>query len=226
MTLLSTGLETSGDARPPEGNVITLFVVDDHDVVREGLTAILDREPDIRIVGHAESAEEALAILPTRDPSVVLIDHRLPGMDGVALCRAIAGSRMGAQVVLLSATLDPDVVDAALDAGARAFVVKDVEATELKRAIRAAARGETLIDPKVVRRTQAGGWTGSEDALFPPSQLRVLRLLVEGMTAAQIAEATELSPHTIKSYLRLIYRRLGVSSRAEAASAAIRRGLV
>jgi DNA-binding NarL/FixJ family response regulator len=226
MTLLTTDPETSGDARRSGEDVITLFVVDDHDVVREGLAAILDREPDIEIVGHAESAEEALAILPMRDPAVVLIDHRLPGMDGVALCRTIADSTMRAEIVLLSATLDPDVVDAALAAGARAFVVKDVEATELKRAIRAAAHGQTLVDPKVVGRTPAGRWTGSADALFPPSQLRVLRLLVEGLTAAQIAEATGLSPHTIKSYLRMIYRKLGVSSRAAATSAAIRRGLV
>lgn len=224
--MLSAELEIPREPKRSPGESITLFIVDDHDVVREGLAAILGREPDIEIVGHAETAEDALAILPVRDPAVVLVDHRLPGMDGVALCRAIAEARLRAQVVVLSAALDPDVVDAALGAGARAFVVKDVEATELKRAIRAAARGQTVVDSKVVRRTSNGRWVAPGDPVFPPSQLKVLRLLVDGLTAAEIAAATGLSPHTIKSYLRTIYRRLGVSSRAEAASAAIRRGLV
>ena len=212
----------------PQASVgmITLVVVDDHDIVREGLTAILGREPDLEIVGQAESAEEALSILPTLDPAVVVVDHSLPGMDGVALCRAIAALPVRAQVVVLSGLLDDEAVKGALDAGARAFVVKDVEASELKRAIRAAARGETLVDPAIAKRGVSGRWDElPPDVRLPPSQLRVLRLLVEGLSVAEIAEATGLSHHTVKSYLRTIYRRLGVSSRAEATSSALRRGL-
>jgi DNA-binding NarL/FixJ family response regulator len=215
-------------AEEPPGSVdsITVVVVDDHDIVREGLTAILGREPDLKIVGQAESAEEALAMLPEIDPAVVVVDHSLPGMDGVALCRTIVALPLRAQVVLLSGLLDDDVVQAALDAGARAFVVKDVESSELKRAVRAAAQGETIVDPAVAHRGVSRKWNAlSSDITFPPSQLKVLRLLVEGLSVAEIAAATGLSHHTIKSYLRAIYKRLGVSSRAEAASTALRRGL-
>jgi two-component system, NarL family, response regulator DevR len=215
------------DAQPPCGRSITVFIVDDHDVVREGLAAILGREADMKIVGQAETAEEALESVPAVDPAVILVDHRLPGMDGVALCRAIAEMRLRAQVVVLSGLLDREVVAAALDAGARAYVVKDVEASELKRAIRAAARGKTLVDPKVAGRVVTGAWgEARQHVRFPPSQLNVVRLLVEGKSVADIAAATGLSHHTIKSYLRTIYRRLGVSSRAEAAAVALRRGLV
>lgn len=215
-------------SQEPPGSVdsITVVVVDDHDIVREGLAAILGREPDLEVVGQAESAEEALAILPAIDPTVVVVDHSLPGMDGLALCRTIASMPLRAHVVVLSGVLDDDVVQAALDAGARAFVVKDVESSELKRAIRAAARGETLVDPAVAHRGVSRKWDAlSPDISFPPSQLKVLRLLVEGLSVAEIAAATGLSHHTIKSYLRTIYKRLGVSSRAEAASSALRRGL-
>ena len=215
------------EAAPSEpGAVIAVLIVDDHDIVREGLAAILGREPDLEIVGQAESAEEALAILRTSNPSVVVLDDKLPGMNAVRLCQTIATEALRAQVVVLAGVLDEQGSAAAIAAGARAFVVKDVGSSELKRAIRVAARGETLVDSAPVATGGGAPWeTTPSQVRLPPSELRVLRLLVEGMSVADIATTTGLSQHTIKTYLRTIYRKLGVSSRAEAASFALRRGL-
>lgn len=216
-------------ARPkPVREPVSVFVVDDHHVVREGLIAILGREEDIRVVGQAENAEQALVSLSDADPDVVVVDYRLPGMDGVGLCREIAERRMRARVVVLSGFLDDDAVHASMMAGARAYVVKDVEAGELKRAIRAAARGETVIDPKVTGRIV--GWAARADAPtllgeLRPSELQVLRLLCQGKSPKEISSMTKLRPQTVKSYLREIYTKLGVGSRAEAIAIALRRGI-
>jgi DNA-binding NarL/FixJ family response regulator len=207
---------------------VSVFVVDDHHVVREGLVAILDRESDIRVIGQAETAEQALDRLTDADPDVVVVDYRLPGMDGVGLCREIAERRMRARVVVLSGFLDDDAVHASMMAGARAYIVKDVEAAELKRAIRAAACGETMIDPKVTGRIV--GWAARSDSPtllgeLRPSELQVLRLLCQGKSPKEISAATKLRPQTVKSYLREIYTKLGVGSRAEAIAIALRRGI-
>jgi len=211
---------------------ITVFIVDDHEVVREGLAVLLGREPDIDLVGSAESAEGALELLPSIDPDILVLDHRLPRTDGVALCRELAERRLRTQVVMLSAFQGEEAVAAALHAGARAYVVKDVDPDGLKRAIRAVARGETLIDPKAdgrfsqwaTRRTP-GDTTAPGPWQLGPSQLGILRQLVEGRSTAEIARHSQLSVHTVKGYLRDIYIALGVNNRSEAASVAVRRGL-
>lgn len=213
---------------PGEEAKIRVFLIDDHDVVREGLVSILGHEPDIQIVGEADSAEEALHKLPEADPDVVILDYRLPGMNGSDLCREIAERRLRAQVVMLSAYLDESIVDAAMMAGARAYVVKDVEAGELKRAIRSAARGQTTVDPKVVGRilSWAARLAPRAAQTLRPAEMQILRLLAEGKSNQQIAAVTGLSPNTVKSYLREIYAKLGANSRASAAAIALRRGLV
>lgn len=212
----------------PVTEPIEVFLVDDHAVVREGLVALLGREPDLRVVGMAENAERALELLQTSNPQVIVLDHRLPGMDGVMLCRRVAELRLRAQVVMLSAFMDDESVLAAFHAGARAYVLKDVELGQLVHAIRAAARGETVMDTKVSGRFVP--WTErsrTDVARYPsPAHIKILRRLVEGRSVADIALLTGLSPMTVRSYLRAIYKELGVHSRSEAASIAVRRGLV
>lgn len=208
--------------------MIGVYLIDGHDVVREGLCAILSREPDIEIAGWASSGDDALAELPILDPDVVVIDHRLPGMDGIALCRELAERRVRAQAVVLSGLIDGRVVESAFLAGARAYVLKDVEASELAHAIRAAARGETVIDPGLTTRSVT--WAAYQEPVpegtLSAQQRCVLRHLIDGKSSRQIADATGLSPNTVRSYLKTIYRRLGVSCRAEATSVVLRRGLV
>ncbi|HEX9775348.1 MAG TPA: response regulator transcription factor [Actinomycetota bacterium] len=210
------------------GEVVSVFLVDDHDIVREGLTAILGRDHDIDIVGEAATAEDALPALVELNPAVVVLDQRLPGMSGVDLCREIAERKLRTQVVILSAFVEDGIVEAAFRAGARAYVVKDVEASQLKRAIRAAARAETTIDPKVAGQFVAWASRVAPNQASPlsPAQLRVLRLLADGKTAREIASSVRISHHTVKGHMREIYRRLGVSSRAEAAAVGLRQGWI
>jgi len=207
---------------------IRVFLVDDHDLVREGLRSLFGREPDFVVVGDSPTADEALVRLEGTDPDVVIVDYRMPGMNVVDLCREIAERRLRAQVVVLSAFVDDGAVDAALQAGARAYVVKDVEAGDLKRAVRAAARGSTMLDPRVTPGiiTWAARLDLGKAAHLRPGEARMLRSLVEGKTNAQIATEMGVSPETVKTYLREVYRKLGVRSRVEAVSAALRGGLV
>lgn len=207
---------------------IRVFIVDDHDVVRAGLKALLEREADIKVVGEARSAEEALGVLADIDPEVVILDYRLPGMDGDAFCREVAERRLRAAVVLLSAYLDEEPVQASFLAGARAYVVKDVEAAELKRAVRAVAGGGTYVDPKVAGRLM--GWAARLDPRgtdsLRPTEIKILGHVAAGRTNAEIARLLSLSRHTVGSYLASVFRKLGVQQRAEAVAVAIRRGLI
>ena len=225
MTTTLAAIEPAMMTAPkPGAGTIGVFLVGGRDVVREGLTAILGREPDIDVVGEAETGDDALRRLAELEPAVALVDHLLPDTDGLELCREIARRGLRTRVVILSGLLDDRIADEALAAGAKAFVVRDVEAAELLRAIRAVVRGEIFVDPKVAGYPPI---RSPRTALrFPPSELKVLRCLVQGNGVAEIAAATGLSEHTVKTYLRAIYRRLGVSSRAEAAAVALRLGLI
>lgn len=214
--------------RDQEAPPITIFIVDDHEVVREGLSAILEAEPGFEVVGQAENAESALEQLEALNPTVVIVDYRLPRLDGLELCREIAEHRLRSQIVVLSVSIDENVVERAFLAGARAYVVKDVESSELKRAVRAAARGETTIDPKVTGRILrlAARLDPSMASVLRPAHLRVLKMIATGMSNTEIAEETGLSLHTVKSYIKETYERLGVTRRSQAVAIALRRGLV
>lgn len=225
--------EQAGDRRSFPGErspgQIRVLVVDDHPLVREGLIAILGAEPDFEIAGEAASGETALELLLHIQVDVLVTDFRLPGMDAAALCRAIAEIGYGADIVVLSAFLDEDAVYAALMAGARAYVVKDVDAEELKRAIRVVARGETSVDSKVTGRIIGWAAKAERPSIGPQlraSELHVLQLLAHGKTTAQIAKEAGLRPATVKSYLSEMYFKLGVKTRAEAVAVAFRHGLL
>jgi DNA-binding NarL/FixJ family response regulator len=211
-----------------EPRKIKVFIVDDHAVVREGLTALLSRDVDMHIVGTADGAEEALRLLPLLDPDVAIIDVRLPSMSGLELAREIAERRLRAEIVILSAYVDADMVYAALLAGARAYVVKDMQAEQLKSAVRAAARGETSLDPKV-----AGGIVQWAARLRPgaaptlrAAERSALSYASRGLSTAQIAASMNVSPHTVKFYLQQAYERLGVRTRSEAIAMAVRQNLL
>lgn len=205
-----------------------VFLVDDHSVVLEGLSGILKREAGIEIVGEAVEAETALRLIPETDPDVVVLDHRLPGMQGDGLCAELLRRRVTAAIVILSAHLDEDVVQACFRAGARGYVVKDVDASELKRAIRVVARGGTHIDPKVAGRmiSRAARLEPRAANSLRSIEIEILRHVSEGKTNAQIGKALGISRYTVSSRLATIFRKLGVRQRAEAVAAAIRRGLV
>lgn len=205
-----------------------VVVVDDHELVRAGVTALISRQPDIEVVGEAASGEEALAMVARLRPDIAVVDHSLGAMTGVEVCRRLAETQPEVAVIILTATLDDTVVRAALAAGARAYVYKDVEAAGLVRALRAVARGEAVLDPKVAGRVArwAGRRRDAVDGSLTTRELEVLRLVASGATNRAIADTLHLSENTVRTYLRRIMTKLDCHTRSEAVAAAAGQGLL
>lgn len=208
-----------------DGATIRVLIVDDHPVVRDGLRGMFAGEPDFEVVGEASSGVEAVARTATYDPDVVLMDLRMPGGDGVAAIRAMGGRGSRAQVLVLT-TYDSDRdVLAALDAGATGYLLKDARQDELFRAVRAAARGETVLTPSVA--TQLVNRVRSpEGPTLTSRELEILGLVANGASNQQAAAQLFISESTVKTHLVHTYEKLGVSHRAAAVAAAYNRGLL
>lgn len=212
---------------PARQRPIRLFVVDDHRVVREALCAVLAREPDLEVSGEASSAEEAVDLLAEAAPDVILIDYSLPGMSGIDLCREIAERRLPGEVVMLTGYLEEELARLAILSGARAYIVKDVDAEGLKHAIRVVATGQTVIDAEVGRRMLTWAWRPElqgQDAIeaLTPAERDALRLLASGEPDRMIALFTGLTRDEVAALLKRLYRKLGVRSRSEATAMAAR----
>jgi two-component system response regulator DevR len=214
------------DDRPAQ-KVIRLVIVDDHEMVREGIRAILAGEPDLKVVGEAASASKLLELVERTKPDVVLLDARLPGMSGPDACAQLMQHYPELQVLIVSTYTDDELVRACIAAGARGYVVKDIDRFELKAAIRSVNRGEGVVSPVVAGRVL----DQLRAAPAPPStsvlndnQLRILRLIAEGCSNREIATQVHLSENTIKSHVQEIFRKLGVRTRVEAALRASREG--
>ena len=214
---------------------IRVLLVDDHALARTGFRMVLDTEPDMEVVGEAATGRQAIHSAHRRRPDVVLMDVRMPELDGIAATREIAGDRVSAPRVLILTTFDLDeYVYDALRAGASGFLLKDVTAERLFDAVRVIAAGEALLAPAVTRRLI------SEFALRPepsapataglaaltPRETQVLRLVAEGLTDEGIAQQLVLSPHTVHRHVSNIRLKLDAPSRAAAAAAAARQGLI
>ncbi len=210
--------------------MIRLLIIDDHEMVREGLKAMLLAEPDFSIVGDAANAEQALAMIERLRPDVVLLDVRLPGISGVEICRTITEKYPEIAVIILTTFTDEQLVSQCIQAGARGFIVKDIERFDLKRSIRAVARGEAAIDPKAavamfaqLRRSPRPQTEPSPEALSS-QQLVILRLVAQGNSSREIATQLYLSENTVKGYVQEILHRLGVKNRTEAVMVAVKQG--
>jgi two-component system response regulator DevR len=210
--------------------MIRLLIVDDHEMVREGLKAMLVSEPDFSIVGDAANAEQALELIGRLFPDIVLLDVRLPGASGIDVCRAVTEQYPRVAVIFLTTYTDENLVAQCIQAGARGFIVKDIERFDLKRAIRAVARGEATIDPKAavavlaqLRRAPQAASEPSPESLSP-QQLVILRLVAQGLSSREIAAQLYLSENTVKGYVQEILHRLGVKNRTEAVMVAVKHG--
>ncbi len=210
--------------------MIRLLIVDDHEMVREGLKAMLLSEPDFDIVGAASNAEQALATIEQMRPDVILLDVRLPGRSGIEVCRAVTERYPEMAVIILTTFSDESLVAQCIQAGARGFIVKDVERFDLKRSIRAVARGEAAIDTKaavaVLAQLRRSPVTNGE--AYPESlssqQIVILRLVAQGLSSREIATQLYLSENTVKGYVQEILHRLGVKNRTEAVMVAVKQG--
>jgi DNA-binding NarL/FixJ family response regulator len=201
--------------------VIRLLIADDHPVVRDGLSGIFAGADDFEVVGLASDGEEAVELARRLKPDVVLMDLRMPRMDGVSAIRRLApGQRV---LVLTTFDADSDVLPA-IEAGATGYLLKDAPRSELYRAVRAAARGEAVLSPPVATRVLRAARSG-EPALSA-REVEILELVARGTTNREAAERLFISEATVKTHLIHIYAKLGVPDRASAVAAAYDRGLL
>jgi len=201
---------------------IRLLIAEDHFVTRMGLKAIFGAEPDIDIVAEAETGPEAVALHQKHQPDVAIVDLRLPGLDGVDVVKAIRKESKDARIVILTASEGSEGVYRALQAGARAYLLKDARGTELVQALRDVADGKRVVPAEVAARLAER----VPQSDLSPREMDVLRLLADGKSNKRIADALDLSEGTIRTHVSNILSKLGVDDRTQAATAALRRGIL
>ena len=213
-----------------QGGRIRVLIVDDHEMVREGLLAMLQHERDIEVVGQTGSGAAVADLVETTHPDVVLLDARLPDVSGVEVCRRLSRSHPDVTVVILTTYTDADLVQECIEAGARGYVVKDVERFSLRESIRAVYRGEAVLAPQVaghvIERARTQQMAGSRRAALSASQVAILRLISRGHSNREIAAEVHLSENTVKTHVQEIFRKLGVRNRVEAAILAGKSGWI
>jgi DNA-binding NarL/FixJ family response regulator len=208
-------------------DTVRVLVVDDHPVVRSGLVGMLAVTDDIEVVGEAGDGEEALALVESTRPDVVLMDLRMPRRDGVSATGAIA-SRYPATKVLVLTTYDTDTdILHAVEAGATGYLLKDTPHAELLEGIRAASRGETVLAPPVAARLMSRLRTPAPTAAQPsPRELEVLAAVARGLSNAEIGKKLFIGEATVKTHLQRLFTKLDVDDRTHAVTVAIERGLL
>ncbi len=206
---------------------IRVLVVDDHLIVREGLSLILETAEGIEQAGEAVDGAEALRLCAELRPDVVLMDLRMPGMDGLTAIRRLAETQPQVAVIILTTYDEDDLMLQGLQAGARGFLLKDTSRAALLDAIRAAARGQTLLSPAVMQRILAHAAAPAAGPLdLTERELEVLRAAAQGQRSKEIALDLGISERTVKAHLASIYNKFGVDSRAAAIAVAAQRGLL
>ena len=224
-----------GEAGAGPASMIRVVIADDQALVRSGFRMILDAKADIEVVGEAGDGAEAAALVARLEPDVVLMDVRMPDVDGLEATRRIVASGAKARVIVLTTYDVDDSVFAALRAGASGFMLKDVRPAELAEAIRVVARGDALLAPSVTRRLldRFAAALPGPDAAPPPDldelterEVEVLRLIARALTNAEIAEHLVLTEATVKTHVSSVLRKLGLRDRVQAAVLAYDVGLV
>lgn len=204
---------------------IRLLIADDHPIVRDGLRGIFDADPGVDVVGEAEDGARAVALAVALEPDVVLMDLRMPGTDGVTAIRELTTRGVPSRVLVLTTyDTDSDVLPA-IEAGATGYLLKDAHADELSRAVRAAARGESVLAPSVATKL-LGRVRGPAREPLSRRELDVLALIARGSTNKECAGRLFISEATVKTHLLHIYAKLDVNDRAAAVAAAYDRGLL
>ena len=210
--------------REPSERQLRLLVVDDHEVVRQGLVAMLERRPNFQVVAEAGTVAEAIEAARRFQPELVVMDVRLPDGSGIEACREIRAELPETRVVMLTSYPDEEAVFSAIVAGASGYLLKQVRGRDLVAALEAVGRGESLLDPAVtekvlerVRRIASGGAT-DELAQLTSQEQKILLLVAEGKTNKEIAAEVFLSDKTVKNYVSSILSKLNLERRAQAAA--------
>jgi len=202
---------------------LRILIVDDHEVVRMGLKALLERRPGFLVVGEADSMSEAIRVAQRCEPDVVIMDIRLPDGSGIQACREIREANPNIKVLMLTSYADDEALFGSIMAGASGYLLKQTRGQALGEAIQRVASGESLLDPSVTNRVldrMRRLATGETDELttLSPQERKILSLIAEGKTNKEIAEAVYLSDKTVKNYVSSILSKLNLHRRAEAAA--------
>ncbi len=205
---------------------IKVLITDDHGVVRQGLRMYLGLDPELEVVGEASNGEEALRMARELEPDVVLMDLLMPVMDGIAATEAIRTELPDVEVLALTSVLEDASVSGAVRAGAIGYLLKNTEADELKRAIKAAAEGQVQLAPEAAARLMREVRAPESPEALTERETEVLKLLALGKANKQISRSLFVEEKTVKTHVSSILRKLGVRSRTQAALHAVRTGLV
>ena len=218
--------------RPPAGDgtsgagPITVFLLDDHEIVRRGVRELLEAEPDIEVIGEAGTAASALARIPALLPDVAILDVRLPDGDGVSVCRDIRSALPQVACLMLTSFGDDEALFDAIMAGAAGYVLKQIRGTDLVGVVRTISAGQSLLDPdaasKVMRRMRDQGSRADPLAALTGQERRILELIGAGLTNRQIGERMFLAEKTVKNYVSGLFAKLGMERRTQAAAYAAR----
>jgi DNA-binding NarL/FixJ family response regulator len=211
---------------PPAGrpSALRLLVVDDHEVVRQGLVALLDRREGFEVVAQADTVAEAIEQARAHEPDIVVMDVRLPDGSGIEACREIRAELPGTRVVMLTSYPDEEAVLSAIIAGASGYLLKQIRARDLVAALETVGRGESLLDPGVTEkvleriRRMASGADTDELSSLTAQERKILMLVAEGKTNKEIAADVFLSDKTVKNYVSSILSKLNLERRAQAAA--------
>ncbi|MET8520059.1 response regulator transcription factor [Nocardioides sp. NBC_00163] len=204
---------------------LRIVLADDHTVMRDGIAALLATEPTISVVGAAGNGAEAVDLVDRLDPDVILLDLRMPVLDGVAATERIAGHHRRTKALILT-TYDTDTdIERAVEAGAIGYLLKDATREQLVAAIHAAARGETVLAPRVAERLVARMRRPAQPTLTPREQ-QVLEAVADGLSNAEIGRRLVIGEATVKTHLLRVFAKLDVSDRTHAVVVAMERGLV
>jgi two-component system response regulator DevR len=211
---------------------LRILLVDDHEVVRLGLKALLGRHPDFEVVGEAANADEALARTLALKPDVIVMDIRLPGASGIQATRTIVQRRPETKVIILTSYAEDELLMEAIEAGAAGYVLKQIGGGDLTRALEAVARGESLLDPALTGRVfqrlrqAVRQERGSAFRDLTEQEVKILRLVADGLTNKEIGGRLYLSEKTVRNYVSAILGKLGLASRSQDAAFAVQHGLI
>ena len=209
---------------------IRILIVDDHPVVREGISAMLQHKPDFKIVGEASNGREAIEKARKLEPDVVLMDLRMPEIDGVEAITRIKAEKPDIKFIILTTYSDDEYIFKGIAAGARAYLLKDAPREELFKAIRAVSRGESLIQPVVASKVLdklaelSKKTTSTED--LSEREIEVLKLMAKGASNKDIADQLSITQSTVKTHITSIFQKLDVTTRTEAVMTALKKGII
>lgn len=213
------------DQPTPTDQPIRVLIVDDHPVVRDGIKGLFTGDPQFEVVGEASNGREAIARTEVFSPDVVLMDLRMPVLDGVGATREIVDRGLGARVLILTTYDTESDVLPAIEAGAIGYLLKDTPRDELRRAVQAAAAGDSVLSPPIARQLLGQVRSPHRDQLSE-RELEILVMVARGTTNKRAAAQLFISEATVKTHLLHIYEKLGVNDRAAAVAAAYERGLL